>query len=87
MARNVLGGNFVVKVYCSHFIPFLFSVSFIYMNIQNYDSDDLPMTQMERQHDTEVNTQYKDAEDEEDDENYKKMSNEGSNEGTFFVCH
>ena len=58
--------------------------SCIYIWIENiYDSDDQPLTQMILQRTTRVNTEDEDAKDEEDDENYKKMSNEGANEVRF----
>ena len=49
----------------------------------NYDSDDLPLTQMVCKRNSEVNDEDENAEDEEDDENYVVMSDEGSNEGKF----
>ena len=49
-----------------------------------YYSDDLPLTQMVLQRTTGVNTEVKDAEYDEDDENYGEMSNEGENKVMYF---
>ena len=45
-------------------------VSFVYINYNSYDSDDLLLTQILLQRNTGINSEDKDAEDEEDDENY-----------------
>ena len=94
MARNVLIDSDLVKLYCIHVIPLYGSVMIIllwwyyyyffieYIRIDNiYNSDDLPLTQRVINCNTGVNTKDKDAEDEEDDENYVEMPNEGENEG------
>ena len=38
------------------------------------------------QFNTEVNVENENVEDEEDDENFVEISNEGANEGAFFFC-
>ena len=96
MVRNVLRYSDIVHLYCIHVIPFYGSAVLIlrlcydylfflsYLRIDKiYDSDDLPLTQMVLQRNTEVNDEDENAEDEEDNENSAEISDEVTNEGTF----
>ena len=97
MVRNVLRDSDIVKLYCIHVIPlyghvtliflwfYYFILFFGYKWIDNsYDIDDLPLTQMVLQINSEVNDEDENAEDEEGDEIFVEMSDEGANEGAFF---
>ena len=94
--RDVLRDNHVSKLYCNCAIPFYGSFMLILWWCYNYllflayiwidkiyDSDELPLTQMVLQITTGVNTEDKYVENEEDDENYKDMSNEVANKCIF----
>ena len=50
---------------------------------KSYDSDDMPLTQIFLQHNSEVNDEDENAEDEEDDAKVSEIYDEGANEGTF----
>ena len=61
---------------------YLFNLTYIWID-KSYDSDDLPLAQMVLQHNSEVNDEDENAEDEEDDVNFAEMSDEGAYEGTY----
>ena len=92
MVRNVLSDSELVKLYCTHVIPLYGSVMLIlrwwydylfflaYIWIENSsDSDDLLLTQMVIQCNTEVNDEGENVEDEEDDASFVEISDYGTN--------
>ena len=101
MVRNLIRCSDLAKLYCVHVIPlyssvmlilrwcynYIFLLIYIYIWIdKSYGSDDLPLTQMFLQRNTEVNDEEENAEYKEDDANFLGMSDEGENEGkSLFV--
>ena len=90
--RKLLRYSNLVKFYCIHVIPLYGSVMLIlrwwydylfflaYIWIENSsDSDDLLLTQMVIQCNTEVNDEGENVEDEEDDASFVEISDYGTN--------
>ena len=97
--KNIFRDSDIVNLYYIHVIPYygsgmlilrwcydyLFFVEYIWI-YKGYDSDEMPLTQMFLQRNTEVNDEEENAEYKEDDANFLGMSDEGENEGkSLFV--
>ena len=96
MVINIFRYSDIVKFYCIHVIPlygsgmiilrwwydYIFFLVYVWI-YKSYDIDDLPLTQMVLQINSEVNDEDENAEDEEGDEIFVEMSDEGANVSKF----